>query len=119
MFESLDKLAPTADQLLVATVEATRKLSQLAPTNKQGPQGTPLGQGPKTRSRSRKVPESTDLPPSRYKTGDRVVVHNKEQIAIYGTVRWIGTSHSGVSKVNAVGIETVNKLKSIFVCPCL
>ena len=104
MFESLDKLVPKADH---PTVEATRKPLQLAPTIKTGPQGSALRQGPNTRSQSRKGPESTDLPPSKFKKGDRVVVHNKKQIPIYGTVRWTGNVNSGESKVNAVGIETV------------
>lgn len=101
MFESLDKLAPRADQPVITTIQIPRNPPQPTPNNKPG-----FKLGPSTRSKSH---EDSDLPPSRFKEGDRVVVHNKNQIPIYGTVRWLGIVNTSDSKVNAVGIETVSK----------
>jgi len=59
------------------------------------------------------VAEPSAGPPSRFKLGDRVVIFNKDGIAIHGTVRWTGPYGYQDEKkkyhtIAAVGIETVS-----------
>ena len=70
-----------------------------------------------TRARSHVVsrPESKEssvdqqLPPPRFKPGDRVVAFNKKGIRVHGTVRWVGRNiASRKFTVTVVGIETVS-----------
>ena len=108
MFESLDKLAPNADHPLIATGEIAAKRSPPAPTNIPGTQSTSLGPHLNTRFQTQKDPVSIVLPPPQFKKGERVVTYNKDQIPIYGIVRWTGLVNHGEVKVNAIGIETVS-----------
>ena len=108
MFESLDKLAPNAEHPLIATSEIAAKPSQPAPANKPDTQSTSLGPHLNTRFQTQKDPVSISLPPPRFKKGERVVTYNKDQIPIYGIVRWTGLVNHGEAKVNTIGIETVS-----------
>lgn len=50
----------------------------------------------------------------RHKIGDRVVVFNKNEVAVHGVVKWVGSYNHTVKKkqvsysCRAVGIETVS-----------
>ncbi len=54
-----------------------------------------------------------DTPP-RFKINDRVVVYNKKNVAIHGTVRWTGRDvQTRTLNTNHIGIETVSAVFSV------
>ncbi len=118
MFVSLERLATTPNFRLIKTQNAqTTKptlpnlvLSKLGlMTNNEGTgDGANTSQGPAAGTRSSQVHKNSGF---RFKKGDRVTTHNKDQIAIHGTVRWTGEANTDSGKVNAVGIETVGTVQ--------
>ena len=112
MFESLDKLAPTANHATLMKQAPQPKANTKAPTDDLGSDSSPTNAArPVTRSQThgqkQKQQSQADNPPSQFKIGDRVVAHDKDQHAIHGTVKWIGHAFGGGVRVSAVGIETV------------
>ncbi len=112
MFVSLEKLSSTPVFRLsnAQTTKSTTVFPRLGlRTHNEGKsQNTPGGrantsQGPAGSTRSQGHKNSG----SRFQKGDRVITYNKDQIAIHGTVKWIGETNTDGGKVNAVGIETV------------
>ena len=46
---------------------------------------------------------------SQFKVGERVIVYNKKNVAIRGTVKWVGVLSDGKEfRVSTVGVETVS-----------
>ncbi len=112
MFVSLEKLATTPNFRPTKTLNApttkptlpNQVLTRLGlKTNNEGTGGR-ASQGPAAGTRSQGHKNSG----SRFKKGDRVVTHNKEQIPIHGTVRWTAEANTDGDKVNVIGIETVS-----------
>ncbi len=97
MFVSLDKLASTPD-IRPAYPQATKT----APVKRGSFKDFKVVTDTRSQTQKKHV--------SRFKNGDRVVCYTKDQIPIYGTVRWTGESVSNSEKVNVVGIETVRYL---------
>ena len=61
------------------------------------------------RSQSKPPKDSSVDAESRFKVGERVIVYNKKDVAIRGTVKWIGVITYGKEyRVSTVGIETVS-----------
>ena len=111
LFVALDKLALSPDS------GATRQ-TPAPPLTEAGSSGSRLGLKPKDVSNSPDRKSSGPAgstrsqvhtpPPIRFRSGDRVVVYNKNQNAFHGTVRWTGQTNTGSERCNAVGIETVS-----------
>ena len=118
MFISLDKLAPTANYTTLKNQAPQPRVNAKAPTGELGSDSSTANTArPVTRSQThsqkQKQQGQTDNPPSRYNIGDRVVVYDKNQHTIHGTVKWVGPAISGDERVSAVGIETVIMLVSL------
>ncbi len=116
MFVSLEKLATTPNfrptkppnaRTTKATYLPNQVLTRLGlKTNNEGTgDRANTSQGPAAGTRSSQVHKNSG---SRFKKGDRVVTHNKDQIAIHGTVRWTAEANNDGDKVNVIGIETVS-----------
>ncbi len=91
MFVSLERLAPTPNFRPTRTPTAPTTKATLLPDAVRSWLGL---EGHKNSG-------------SRFQKGDGVVINNKDQILIHGTVKWTGTANTDGSKVNAIGIETV------------
>ena len=73
-----------------------------------------------TRSAQNKAQQQSDLnqpshqrdqlpkqPHSRFRLNDRVVVHDKHEVGVHGSVKWVEEVKYGGDNLIAVGIETV------------
>ncbi len=118
MLVSLEKLATTPNFRPTKTPNAqTTKatlpnlvLSKLGlKTNNEGTGGRAnTSQGPPAAGTHSQGHKNSGF---RFQKGDRVITHNKDQIAIHGTVRWTGEANTNSGKVNAIGIETVGTVQ--------
>ena len=118
MFESLDKLAPAPNFVTLMSLSPQPTARPKKPDDNSIQNSVAGSTGPVTRAQAQaqkqKLEPQSDVLPSRYKIGDRVVVYDKDQHPIRGTVKWTGLAFSLEERVNAVGIETV--LLFIMIC---
>ncbi len=118
MFVSLERLATTPNYQPTKTPNAqttkptipNQVLTRLGLKTKNEGTGdrANTSQGLAAGTRSSQVHKNSGF---RFKKGDRVTTHNKDQILIHGTVRWTGETNTDSGKVNAVGIETVGTVQ--------
>ena len=112
---ALDKLSP--DSQGSSLTKKPRSGKSYAKVASHGP--PPSGQSTlagDTKSRSQaisrhesKVSSVDQLPPPRFKLGDRVVAFSKNGIRVHGTVRWVGRNTASQKfLVTVAGIETVS-----------
>ncbi len=99
LFVSLDKLAAKPPHQVPHSAIPPQQ-----PKSSTLPRAALPGANPPTQG------SSADKPP-RFKINDCVVVYNKKNVPMHGTVRWVGRDiHSRTLDTNYIGIETVSAI---------
>ena len=99
LFVSLEKLAPEPPPSPGADYSVAKK-----------PKNPPVDSSANTgKVSSHSFDPPVDQPHQHFKVNDRVVVYNKKNIAVHGTVRWTGRRvQTRTLESNHIGIETVS-----------